>query len=103
MQFRASEARIAISTARLLSTGSVPGRPRQTEQTFVFGGSPNRGEQRKRIFGLVRGWTWTSRPMRGSYFAGPSGERAGSSGVDFGITERRLSQSGSDERRDGVY
>src|SRR5881275_512227 len=33
---------MAISTARLFRTGSVPGRPRHTGQTFEFGGSPKR-------------------------------------------------------------
>jgi len=58
VQFRASEARIAISTARLLRTGRVPGKPRHTGQTLVFGGSPKRVEQPQKIFVLVRSWTW---------------------------------------------
>ncbi len=31
---------MASSTARLFKIGSVPGRPRQTGQTFEFGASP---------------------------------------------------------------
>src|SRR5213078_3428113 len=59
---------MAISTARLLSTGRVPGRPRQTGQTSVFGGSPKRVEQPQKIFVRVRSWTWTSKPMTGADF-----------------------------------
>src|SRR6266849_3006539 len=81
---------MAISTARLLRTGRVPGRPRQTGQTLVFGGSPKRVEQPQKILVRVRSWTWTSRPITGSYFARTSGAREGSSGVDFAITEGRL-------------
>jgi len=40
--------------------------------------------------GARESWTWTSKPMTGSYFASTSGARDGSSGVDFAITERRL-------------
>jgi hypothetical protein len=40
-QFRAMAARVANSTAFLLSTGA-PGHPQQTGQTFVFGGSEAR-------------------------------------------------------------
>src|SRR5258708_14051620 len=81
---------MAISRGRLLSTGRVPGRPRQTGQTLVFGGSPKRVEQPQKIFVRVRSWTWTSRPMTGSYLASASGAMDGSSGVDFGITERKI-------------
>src|ERR1700756_3339065 len=69
---------MAISTARLLRTGSVPGRPRQTGQTLVFGGSPKRVEQPQKIFVRVRSWAWTSSPITGSYFASNSGVTADS-------------------------
>src|SRR5258708_15128768 len=72
----ARAARMAVSTARLWRTGSVPGRPRQTGQTLEFGESPKRVEQPQKIFVLVRSWTWTSRPMTGSYLARSSGEMA---------------------------
>src|ERR1700757_1725821 len=74
----ARAARMAISTARLLRNGSVPGRPRQIGQTLEFGESPKRVEQPQKIFVLVRSWTWTSRPMTGSYLARSSGEMADS-------------------------
>src|SRR5205807_7638134 len=90
VQFSASEARMAISTARLLRTGSVPGRPRHTGHTLVFGGSPKRVEQPQKIFVLVRSWTWTSRPMTGSYFARISGATGTASGADFGIKKQTL-------------
>jgi hypothetical protein len=39
------------------STGKAPGSPRQTGQTFEFGGSPKRVEQEQKIFEAVRSWT----------------------------------------------
>ena len=55
------------STARLLMTGSAPGRPRQTGQTWVFGGAPSYAvEQPQNIFEAVRSWQWTSMPMTAS-------------------------------------
>jgi hypothetical protein len=66
-QWSASAALIASSTACRLSTGSAPGRPRQTGQTFVFGSAPNSTGQPQNIFVFVPSWTWTSRPMTGSY------------------------------------
>ena len=39
VQLRAFATRIAYSIALLLSTGIVPGRPRQTGQTWVLGPS----------------------------------------------------------------
>ena len=47
-------ASVANSTAFLLSTGSAPGIPRQTGQTFVFGRAPNRVEQEQKIFVTVK-------------------------------------------------
>src|SRR5260370_39831741 len=85
---------MAISTARLLSTGRVPGKPRQTGQTLAFGGSPKRVEQPQKIFVRVSSWTWTSKPMTGSYLASTSGARDAASGGDFGIMKQRLWQSG---------
>ena len=81
---------MAISTARLFTTGRVPGKPRHTGQTLVFGGSPNRVEQPQKIFVLVSSWTWTSKPMTGSYFASTSGAGEAASGVDFSISRRGL-------------
>ena len=55
------------STARRLITGSVPGRPRQTGQTRVFGSSaaPSGGAvgQPQNIFEVVRSCAWTSIPI----------------------------------------
>src|SRR5690242_20402356 len=84
---------MAISTARLLRTGSVPGRPRQTGQTLVFGGSPKRVEQPQKIFVRVRSWTWTSKPMTGSYFASTSGAMEAASGADFAIRDKDYSRA----------
>src|SRR5580700_5318666 len=67
----------AKSTALRFNTGNAPGSPRQTGQTFVFGGSPKRVEQEQNILDSVSSWTWTSSPMTGSYFARRSSETAG--------------------------
>src|SRR5260370_7045736 len=82
---------MAISTARLFKTGRGPGRPRHTGQTFVWGGSPKRVEQPQKIFVLVSSWTWTSRPMTGSYFGSTSGAIAAASEADFGIRNKDYS------------
>src|SRR5208283_3189204 len=74
-QLRASEARVANSTARSLRTGKAPGRPRQTGQTWVFGSAPKRLAQPQKALLSVRSWTWTSSPMTGSYLARMSGGR----------------------------
>ena len=60
-------ARVANSTALRFSTGSAPGKPRQTGQTLVFGRSPKCVEQEQKILVAVSSWTWTSSPMTGSY------------------------------------
>src|SRR5579864_7609051 len=62
-------ASVANSTAFRFNTGSAPGRPRHTGQTFVFGGSPKRVEQEQKILLAVSNWTCTSSPITGSYFA----------------------------------
>ena len=43
--------------------GSVPGMPRQTGLTCVFGSAPNFVETRENSFPRVASCTWTSRPM----------------------------------------
>src|SRR5437867_12230160 len=53
-------------TAALLSTGSAPGRPRQTGQVFELGGAPNRVLQPQKSLLLVRSCACTSSPMTGS-------------------------------------
>src|SRR6266576_6222409 len=68
-QFSAMAASVANSTALRFSTGKAPGSPRQTGQTFVFGGSPKRVEHEQKILLAVSSWTWTSSPITGSYFA----------------------------------
>src|SRR5437879_53535 len=90
---------MAISTARLFRTGRVPGRPRHTGQTLVFGGSPKRVEQPQKIFVFVRSWTWTSRPMTGSYFARISDAMDMVSGADFAIRNHDYSIGGRDKPR----
>ncbi len=52
--------------AALFATGSEPGRPRQTGQTWVFGSAPKIVEQPQNIFVLVPSSTWVSRPITGS-------------------------------------
>src|SRR5271157_1633907 len=76
-QSSAIAASVANSTAFRLSTGSAPGIPRQTGQTLVLGGAPNRVEQEQKILVAVRSWTCTSSPMTGSYFAWAATESAG--------------------------
>src|SRR4029077_19948808 len=65
-QPRAIAARAASSTARRLSTGSAPGRPRQTGHSAVFGSAPNRVEQPQKILVAVSSCAWISSPMTGS-------------------------------------
>ena len=50
-----------------LATGSAPGRPRQTGQVWVLGGSPKLSVQPQNIFVTVASWTWISSPMTVSY------------------------------------
>ena len=69
----ASERAWPISSALLFSTGSAPGRPRQTGQVFEFGGSPKRVEQPQNALVSVSSCACTSSPMTGSYFAITSG------------------------------
>jgi hypothetical protein len=45
----ASAMRRAHSTTARFSTGSTPGMPRQTGQTWVLGGAPNSVEQPQKI------------------------------------------------------
>src|SRR5579863_9094162 len=66
LQLSAIAASVANSTTFWLSTGRAPGIPRQTGQTLVFGGAPNRVEQEQKILVAVRSCTCTSRPMTGS-------------------------------------
>src|SRR5437870_13808368 len=70
----ARAAKAAKSTAFRLRAGRAPGNPKQTGQTFVFGGSPKRVEQEQNILVAVRSWTCTSSPMTGSYFARTAAE-----------------------------
>ncbi len=52
--------------ALAFTTGSEPGRPRQTGQVCVLGSAPNTVEQPQNIFEAVFSSTWTSRPSTGS-------------------------------------
>ena len=65
-QFRARPIRIVYSIAIRFTTGSEPGRPRQTGQTWVFGSAPNAVEQPQNILVVVPSSTWVSRPITGS-------------------------------------
>jgi hypothetical protein len=57
----------AYSTTFSLSTGSTPGMPAHTAQTFSLGSAPKEVEQEQNILLLVRNWACTSRPMTASY------------------------------------
>jgi hypothetical protein len=49
-------------------TGNMPGMPRQTGQTLLFGDAPAYSrEQPQNILLAVRSWQWTSSPMTASY------------------------------------
>src|SRR4029077_5075415 len=98
-QFSAIPASTANSTAFLLSTGSEPGIPRHTGQTFVFGGFPKRAEQEQKILLAVRSWTCTSRPMTGSYFARAATVESGVVTIssDYTPASHALPQTGSHE------
>ena len=61
-QFKAWAASTANSTARRLSTGKAPGRPRHTGHTLVLGGAPNFVEQPQRF---VRGLAGHRRQREG--------------------------------------
>ena len=73
VQFSASPALTARSTATRFSTGSAPGRPRQTGQTLLLGCAPKLVGQPQKIFVAVASCTCTSRPITGSYLAICSG------------------------------
>src|SRR6266508_5664236 len=55
------------STARSPSTGSEPGSPRHTGQTFVFGSAPNSFLHEQNSFVAVASSTCTSRPITASH------------------------------------
>src|ERR1039457_1021276 len=93
-QLRASEASAANSTALALSTGSAPGRPRQTGQTLVLGAEPKWLAHPQKALVAVSSCTWTSRPMTGSYLARTSGDRPAAAGIfEFYRDERRAAAS----------
>src|SRR5581483_4366216 len=73
VQLSAMPALMANSTAARFSTGSAPGIPRHTGQTFVLGGAPKLAGQPQKILVAVASWTCTSRPITGSYLAIASG------------------------------
>ena len=67
LQPSATPARIPSSTARRLSTGSVPGRPRQYGTTWVLGCSTSKvAGALEKILVVVESCAWTSRPITGS-------------------------------------
>ena len=59
----ASPRRTAASTTARFSTGSAPGRPRQTGSVCVFGSAPNAADDQEKIFDFVASCTCTSRPI----------------------------------------
>ena len=58
--------RMASSTARRLSTGSEPGRPRVTGSMLVLGSSPKRLGLALKSLVAVASSTWTSSPTTSS-------------------------------------
>ena len=72
---RARPMRMADSTAVSLTTGSAPGSPRQTGQTFEFGSAPKFVPQPQNILDAVFSSMWTSSPMTGSYRVRPRRSR----------------------------
>src|SRR5690606_23415883 len=82
------------------ATGRLPGRPRQTGQTFTLGSSPNpSAEQPQNSFVSVRRARWTSRPMTGSNMRtsltpGPAGQLGGvSPGPNLAVTPAPASRT----------
>jgi hypothetical protein len=78
-QLSASPMRIVASIAARFATGSAPGRPRQTGQTWVLGSAPKSVGQPQNILVLVPSSTCVSRPMTGS-------KRATASSYDNWVT-----------------
>ena len=58
--------RIVYSIAVRFTTGSEPGRPRQTGQIWLLGSAPKVVTQPQNILVLVPSSTWVSRPITGS-------------------------------------
>src|SRR5689334_6022343 len=56
-----------MRTASWFRTGSAPGRPRQTAQVWMFGGSPKLVTQPQNALVRVSSCACTSRPMTDSY------------------------------------
>ena len=61
----ASPVRTASSTTRPLSTGSAPGKPRQTGVVCVLGSAPKVTRAVENSLLVVSNCAWTSRPMTG--------------------------------------
>src|SRR5699024_11713565 len=72
-QFNASPSRIALSTAFALTTGSEPGKARQTGHTWLLGSAPNLVEQEQNIFDAVPSSMWRSEERRGGKEWRPGG------------------------------
>ncbi len=58
---------MVASIAALFATGSEPGRPRHTGQTWVLGSAPNPVGQPQNILVRVPSSTCVSSPITGSY------------------------------------
>ena len=67
-QFSARPILIAHSTPFLFTTGSAPGRPKETGSTLELGAAPKSVEEVENILVSVANSTWTSMPITGSYF-----------------------------------
>src|SRR4051812_41476128 len=55
--------------ALAFTTGSAPGRPKQTGQVCSLSAAPNWVESPQNILLRVESWAWISRPITGSYFS----------------------------------
>ena len=69
----------------LIQDGQRAGQAEAHRADVGVGSAPKLVEQPQKILVSVRSWTWTSRPMTGSYLARTSGERAVVSGAALDI------------------
>src|SRR6202035_749997 len=89
-------------TARAFATGRLPGRPRQTGQVRVFGGSPKDSSQPQNIFVAVASCTWISSPMTASSASGSDTRRTSVEGDRLlervrGVEQAVLAERGPDD------
>src|SRR5947208_15985066 len=96
LQLRSKPVSAVNRKASSLATGRTPGKPRQTGQTFVFGGAPNSLAQPHHILDLVLSWTCVSSPMTASYSMCKSIRQPGAVVLSSGQVLKQLCGLGSD-------